>query len=168
MVTQSEIKSMARMMGVAPSQLLKAASKNLGKKGYGKKPVKRKAPAKRKAPVKRKVGMKGKGFFDWEPFPDFNAARDLLAKSMKGKGFFEDFGSGFVSGITLGAVRPGASKNIGFLPFGEKGFLGGVKPSQVAAVTGNPQYSAGLALVGQGKKRKGRKMIGGCATPIRT
>ena len=76
-------------------------------------------------------------------------------KPMQGNGFFSDMGSGLLAGITLGAVRTGAAENLGFLPFGSNGFLGGIKPSQIAAATGNPAAAAGLAVVGKGKQRGG-------------
>lgn len=80
-------------------------------------------------------------------------------KKQVGGSFWSDLGDGFISGLTLGAVRPGKTKNIGFLPFGSKGFAtkAGVTPSLVAGLTGNPAAAAGLAAVGQGRKVGGRR-----------
>jgi len=82
-------------------------------------------------------------------------------KKQAGGSFWTDLGNGFISGLTLGAVRPGsaAKANLGFLPFGEKGFAtqAGVTPSMVAGLTGNPAAAAGLAAVGQGRKKGGNR-----------
>ena len=88
-------------------------------------------------------------------------AKPRKRKAQAGGSFWSDLGDGFISGLTLGAVRPGAAAhaNLGFLPFGEKGYAtkAGVTPSMIAGLTGNPAAAAGLAAVGQGK-RGGRRM----------
>ena len=82
-------------------------------------------------------------------------------KKQKGQGFFEDFGKGFVKGITLGAVDlDDSTKGMSFLPFGEKGFLTkqGITPSTVAALhPATAAYSVPLALAGQGKRKRKQK-----------
>ena len=68
--------------------------------------------------------------------------------SMSGKGFF----SGFLSGLTLGIIPSGNKGVDSALPFGSGGWLtkAGVKPSHIAAITGNPIAAGALGVVGQG------------------
>jgi len=90
-------------------------------------------------------------------------------KKQKGQGFFEDLGKGFVKGFTLGAVDiDDSTKDMKFLPFGEKGFLTeqGIKPSQLAALhPATASAAVPLALVGQGKRK--RKQRGGALPSVK-
>jgi len=75
------------------------------------------------------------------------------AYDMKGMGFFQ----GFLSGLTLGIVPSGDKGVDSALPFGSSGWLtkAGVKPSHIAAITGNPVAAGAMATVGQGDKQCG-------------
>ena len=94
-----------------------------------------------------------------------NGSKKCNPCQKRGMGFWSDLRDGFISGITLGAVRPGKSKDISFLPLGEKGFLKqelGVSGSDIATVASavNPELAplaAGLSLVEKGQKKKAKR-----------
>lgn len=96
----------------------------------------------------------------------YNVNRDLYGRPMTGGNWFEDLGTHFLAGATLGSVRLGAAKrntDLGFLPFGSdsKGHEGfvtdktGIKVSGLisaaGALTAQPEISAlGIALGASG------------------